>query len=193
VNYHFEKSGSALFKELKLSRSAAPLNIIRLTVPQRDHITVWLTRYGAADTMKELLDAELQAGVHMLVWDGTNSVGKKVISGFYEYHIKMSTGVISKHMLLFNDYSYFTSTNELEFVAKTDNDGNYVLDQAVFDFNLDVSFDWTDEQGVQLGTFRLNRYVDVWALHDDYEVSKVDSVFIHPEKGAEVNFTMIPK
>ncbi len=50
--------------------------------------------------VKTLINSEVNAGYHSVIWNGTNECGKKVASGTYLYRAIIGNQVISKKMLL---------------------------------------------------------------------------------------------
>ncbi|MEZ4749029.1 MAG: FlgD immunoglobulin-like domain containing protein, partial [Calditrichia bacterium] len=50
--------------------------------------------------VRNLINNDVPAGQHQVVWDGTNEIGDKAASGIYIYRLKAGTAVQSRKMLL---------------------------------------------------------------------------------------------
>ncbi len=50
--------------------------------------------------VKQLIDEELPAGQHFVIWDGTNDAGKPVASGVYYYQLKAGSQMLQNKALL---------------------------------------------------------------------------------------------
>ena len=75
-----------------------PATIIPYTVPGG---RVKLDVYNIlGQKIKMLVDKDMPAGSHQVVWDGTNDAGNLVSTGLYICKIKTTTGVKTRKMLL---------------------------------------------------------------------------------------------
>ncbi len=76
-----------------------PSTVIPFALPTKS--TVKIIVYNAlGQKVKNLVNAELSAGIHSITWDGTNEAGKTVSTGMYLYKIIANDFVASKKMLL---------------------------------------------------------------------------------------------
>jgi len=76
-----------------------PTTTIAYTLEKNQHIT--LAIYNVlGQKVKTLVDQKQKSGVHEVVWNGTNDVGKKVVSGVYFYRILTENKSVTKKMAL---------------------------------------------------------------------------------------------
>lgn len=76
-----------------------PSTTIGFSLPQTEKIR--LTVYNAlGQKVRTLLDRTVNAGHHVVKWDGSDDLGNRVSSGLYVYRIAVRTGIRSRKMLL---------------------------------------------------------------------------------------------
>ncbi len=76
-----------------------PSTTIRYSLPQASYVTVKI--YDILGSLvTTLVNTEMPAGKHKVIWNGDNSNGAKVVSGPYFYQVNSGTKIISKKMLL---------------------------------------------------------------------------------------------
>ena len=56
--------------------------------------------YGDVSADGSLVDGQMSAGVHSVVWDGKDSHGRAVASGAYIYRLRSNEGVETRRMTL---------------------------------------------------------------------------------------------
>jgi len=76
-----------------------PSTTIRFTVPQTGDVKLVIYDVNGR-TVRTLVEAQTPAGVHEVVWDGTDMVGRSVASGVYVYRLTGINGEITKRMTL---------------------------------------------------------------------------------------------
>ncbi len=76
-----------------------PSTTIKYALPQTSYVTVKI--YDILGRLvNTLVNSEMPAGIHKIVWNGDDSKGAKVVSGPYFYQINSGSQIISKKMLL---------------------------------------------------------------------------------------------
>jgi hypothetical protein len=75
-----------------------PTTEIRFDVPENSYVTLAVHNM-LGQKVKTLKSEELQAGYHVVNWDGTNELGKLMSSGMYFYSIQTSNFQATKKML----------------------------------------------------------------------------------------------
>jgi hypothetical protein len=76
-----------------------PTTSIKFDVPVKSKVA--LVVYNVlGQEVRTLFTGELTPGVHRIVWDGTNNVGRRVSSGVYIYRLKAGSFLKAKKMLL---------------------------------------------------------------------------------------------
>ncbi len=76
-----------------------PTTRIQFEVPESGHIVLTI-RNMMGQVVRTLLDAEVPAGQHSIVWQGVDDLGRKVASGTYIYSLESNGKFIAKRMLL---------------------------------------------------------------------------------------------
>lgn len=192
ISYYTEflpDEGLAVLKKVNHSMSET---LIQFSLAKKGHVKLWITRFRSADTISVLIDTVLSAGIHQVRFSGKDSEGLLLISDVYEFHLQ-TTGFYSSKLMVFSisDYSVFDDLNILDFYAKTDKKGHFEIDQSLLACNYDTVFTATDASGNKIGDFQISRYIKLWVLHDQYQASYMDSVYIDPTNGADVKIEMI--
>ncbi len=75
-----------------------PSTTIRYQLQKPSHVTITIFN-PLGQKIKVLTDQEQTAGIHKVVWDGTNSRDQKVPSGLYLYQLKVNGTVQTRRML----------------------------------------------------------------------------------------------
>lgn len=76
-----------------------PTTTIKYALPQAGPVTFKI--YDVIGSLvNTLVDADMPAGTHAVVWNGDNSSGAKVTSGTYFYQVISGSNIITKKMLL---------------------------------------------------------------------------------------------
>lgn len=76
-----------------------PSTTIRFTLPERAKVSLELFNILGQKVI-DLVDTELPAGEHRVIWMGTNDAGKKVASGVYLYRLRTDDYTASRKMIL---------------------------------------------------------------------------------------------
>lgn len=186
LNFHTNPPILPSGESMKIMNSAQmPTTIIRFAMPTQAHVKLWITRKNPTEVVRTLIDRMMEAGYHSVVWDARNEDDKRVRSGIYTYHIDYSTGFYTEgDILLIGGYSDSDSIAELEYFAKTNHEGNFIIYQNNLPFG--YQFNMVDDEGNLIGTATVTNQVKIWALHEDYSVTAMDSVYVDPETGAQV-------
>jgi hypothetical protein len=76
-----------------------PSTTIRFAVPQVGsvHLSIWTVN---GQLVRTLVDTEISAGSHEVVWDGTDGVGRSVASGVYLYRLRSTNQIATKRLTL---------------------------------------------------------------------------------------------
>ena len=73
--------------------------VINYQLPEAIHLT--LNIYNImGQRIRTLIDASMTAKDYSITWDGRDSFGNAVASGFYFYQLKAKNSVLTKRMLL---------------------------------------------------------------------------------------------
>jgi hypothetical protein len=160
--------------------------IIIFEVPERQKIKIWITRHHETDTTRLLVDDIVDPGQHQVVWDGRNSANQLEISDIYNVHIAYPGEIITKIVILNNDYAVYTVMDNLACYSKTGQDGRFTIPRSkLMQQKVDFELIWTDEYGNPVN-IELLPYLKIWSLHHLYGNTFADSVFVTPIKNTEV-------
>ncbi len=151
-----------------------------LSAPDDEHIRIWIERYCTNEHIVTLLDTTLAEGPNPpVIWNGRNADGKNCRPGVYNSIIQTETSSVttrdtSQAFLSYDNFYDFTP-DDMEFNALTDSTGSFSLSGYCLPSGYSDSAFWPER-----GTFTITRYPDIWAVHDQYYNSMVDSVYISP-------------
>ncbi len=76
-----------------------PSTVIEFALPKTGFVSLKIYDMLGRE-VKTLVKSQVSAGIHELIWDGTDNLGNKVSSGAYLYRIIAGKNVITKKMLL---------------------------------------------------------------------------------------------
>ena len=76
-----------------------PATTIRFSIPSSENVTVKIFDMLGSE-IATLLNSDLEAGNHSVVWNGQNQYGSSVSSGVYFYRVISGNNVVTKKMLL---------------------------------------------------------------------------------------------
>jgi len=76
-----------------------PTTEIQFNVPNDTHVVISIVNM-AGQKVRTLIDSEVPAGQHVVIWNGEDDAGQKVASGTYLYTLESDEAVLSKRMLL---------------------------------------------------------------------------------------------
>ena len=76
-----------------------PITTIEYSVPFDEQVTIQVFDVQGR-LVRELLDKEMPAGLHEVLWNGTNNAGVSVSSGLYFYRARIGSAVRTKRMVL---------------------------------------------------------------------------------------------
>lgn len=145
---------------------------------------LWIENFTRTDSIRIFLLSSLSPGFYEVVWDASDDNGLKVESGVYWVYLKTGDTVDSESMFVNRgNYSEF-SWDEMRKTFVTDNQGRFSIPQESLPFGY-VGQE-VDIEGNIVGEFEVTRYLNIWALHESYNTVHVDSVFIDPQFGADI-------
>ena len=94
---------SELPKEFAISQNYPnpfnPTTMIKFQLPKEQFVTLKVYDLLGKE-IRTLVEGNIQAGYHKVVWDATDNFGNKVTSGIYFYRITAGNNVVTKKMLL---------------------------------------------------------------------------------------------
>lgn len=167
-----------------------PRTAIEFELPETGRVTLWIGSFCDDDTLCVLVDGELPAGQHDVVWNGRDGTGRIQPDGIYRYHVVSAAG--EKHALfpLFHlGYRGLPAGAILAPLAVTDARGRFTLGQDCLP--LGFTFDDVDETGQPIGTHTFLRTVRVWVCVEEGGVPTAGpTVTVDPETGATVSVTL---
>ena len=165
-----------------------PSTSIWFNLPNTSNVEVWISHHNDIDTVKLLNNNILEAGYHSITWDGTNEEGLFIVSNIYDCHIQ-ADGYSSKKVIAFLRNNYSATGNEVvnyESLDSSDKNGEFNINYEYLPlFSNDFTFEQYNDEGVVIDTLRILNYVKIWALHQDYLPTFVDSVLLNEHTTTE--------
>jgi hypothetical protein len=162
IEYRFDSEPS----KVKNLISQKTMTKINFTVPEEDHLKLWISNYSDNDTVKILIDDTLKAGYYSIFWDGYSEENKLVRSDVYEYHIEYKSEYSSNYFMIMNYYDNIENPDTLHYYAITGSDGAYSIPYNQLAFSHDLEFILTDVYGNEIGTSLLSPIINIWTIHD---------------------------
>lgn len=165
------------------------LHVFDFELENPGYVKLWLTRYDSDDTVKVLVDKQFNSpGNYTASWKGTNSQGKYVVSHVYVAHMQVDDNASVAVDAVYHeiiDYSQADSLEKYEYYAKTDEHGEFAIEQDGLPFGFQYSKTYV--AGGEVYTYKISRYIEVWALHEDYSPTACPPTFVDSEKGLDVS------
>lgn len=160
---------------------------IRFFIDEPDTVNIWIEDFTHIDTIT-LLESHLPAGHYQHPWDARDNSNLNLESGVYLVSLLAGATADSFSMFLNREgYSEF-SLDRMRIKVETDTLGRFSIPQE------SLPFDYTgmeiDVYGFPIGQFAVTRYIDIWALHESYNAAHIDSVFVDPILGANIEIEL---
>jgi hypothetical protein len=167
-----------------------PTTTIAFNIPNTSNVDVWISHHNDIDIVKVLYDDILEAGNHILTWDTTNDQNIFVVNNIYDCHIQAEG--YSRIIVLPFLHNYYTATgNDVENYESLDTsneNGEFSIDYENLPlFSNDYTFELYDNEGVVVDTLKILNYVKIWALHQDFQPTFVDSVLLNENATTEAS------
>ena len=164
--------------------------MIGFQLPEAGPVSLWISSYCDADTLRQLINDDLPAGEYAAVWDGRDEQRRLLSDGVYWYHLVTAAGEERHDFLLMRlGYGDFAVDDIMVPLVVTDLSGRFTLDQGCLPFG--VTFTGTDESGNPTGTFEVIRSVRIWAFSANGGAPSVsDWIAVDPHFGAEVEIAL---
>ena len=143
---------------------------------------------ACGDTIRTLCDGDCgQSGV--LMWDGLDDDGRRVLEGVYTAALAVSDTIQSVQLVMIHFYAGWEPATDRAHTM-TDPEGNYRLDDGCLGFGAVVTV--TDEVGDVIDERAISRVVDVRVMATDGAWARRDSV-VFPASGQQrLDFTLNP-
>ncbi|MFH1843320.1 MAG: FlgD immunoglobulin-like domain containing protein [bacterium] len=173
--------------------NAKPSTRIRFDLPETAGIRLWITEKCQGETVRELVDEGLDAGAHIITWDGRDDDGHKVVEGIYLYHLAQDGMEIASREMFLAHGTYIgqTSTSDLNYFAITDPRGYFTFPLDCLAFGEKIQR--FDEVGTPLGEYTIPHRATIWAIHPQYVASaSLVNLEINPNGPTLANITFAP-
>ncbi|MCK4339095.1 MAG: hypothetical protein KAW87_03800 [Candidatus Cloacimonetes bacterium] len=146
---------------------------------------IYISEYkNKTDTVRIFIDEELYPGIHQVCWNGKNSDGKYVENGIYTVYLQTPEVIDSCYIFCMKEYT--SSTNYQNYACKTHTNEEGKFNISQFDMPFECYVPHLDVDGNLLDTLYVSRYVKLWAFFDYHTPVFVDSVYVDPDKGANI-------
>lgn len=164
--------------------------VVRFDLPVTGPVSMWLSSFCDDDTVRMLIDGELPAGQHSVVWDGLDDLGRVLSDGVYWSHVVTVNGETRHAALMLRlGYGDLTTQEELAPLALTDEHGHFALSQECLPFG--HTFMGTDELGNETVTITVTREVRIWAVDPATGVPTGSSwLTVDAANGADLTVTL---
>ena len=137
-----------------------------------------------ADTVIIFIDEELYPGIHQVCWNGKNSDGKYVENGLYSLYLQTPEVIDSCYVFYLKEYDTSTDYHDIACKTYTNEEGKFNISQ--YDMPFECYVPHLDVYGNLIDTLYVSRYVKLWAFSDYHTPVFVDSVYVDPDKGANL-------
>jgi hypothetical protein len=154
----------ALPKISGISKQVAYTNI-KFSIPETDHVLLWISNYSVDDTIKVLKEDTLKAGYYSFIWDGIDSDQKLCVSNVYEYHLKYQSENSTDYFMILNEYHSIDTSMALNFYALSNSKGTFTIPYNDLAISHDLEFTLIDDFGDLVGVTKLSPVINIWAIH----------------------------
>ena len=154
---------------------------IRFSVPEANHVKLWISNYAVDDTIIKPIDSFLNAGSYSYMWNGYSAEQKLVTSNVYQYHIGYQSNVSSKYFMVMNNYDHIENPDILYAYASTNTAGAFSIPYNQLAFSHGLEFTITDENGYEIGSSAISSVINVWAMHKQHGKTAVYNLNVSKE------------
>lgn len=164
--------------------------MLRFQLPEASPVSVWVSSYCDADTVRRLITADLPAGEHAADWDGRDEQGRLLPEGVYWFHLSTATVEERDDFLLMElGYVDIAGGDSLVPLAVADGAGQFTLDQRCL--SIGHTFPQYGLSGSLADSVEISRNVRVWAFSaTDSSRAPSEWVYVDPQRGAEVEISL---
>ncbi len=160
---------------------------IAFRIGSHSHCCFYISEFkNKTDTVIIFIDEELHSGIHQVCWNGKNSDGKYVENGIYTVYLQTQEVIDSCYVFYLKEYDSSTDYDEYDYKTFSNEDGEFNISQ--FDMPFECYVPHLDLEGNLIDTLYVSRYVKFWAFSDYHIPVFVDSVYVDPENGANIEF-----
>jgi protocatechuate 3,4-dioxygenase beta subunit len=179
-------AGAGIVLEFEAPFLARPATRIHFSVAEPGPVLVWVTAQCRPETLKVLFAGEAPAGTLSVIWDATDTQGRRVPDGLYRWHVLADGTLSSNDLMLFLLGEYPADADPADWVtsAMTDQDGRFHMEQACLPFDHEITA--TDEHGDPISVFTVGRRVRFHAMHADFPVAASTWYEVDPGSGCDV-------
>jgi len=161
-----------------------PETSISFHLSEAGPVKAWVSHHNEDDTVKVLINDVTGAGNHVASWNARNTENKLVASNYYDVHLTSSETNLTKKLFFNNVYVLNEGTyNDFEYVSQTNSQGFYSIDVNKLACSYaDNSYQSFDINGNPEHTYRVSRYIKLYAYCPGYQAKCIDSLYISPGK-----------
>jgi hypothetical protein len=164
-----------------------PQTTIMFSVPISGMATLRLLNIVDLTVVQTLVDRNLPAGVHSVLWDGKNDADEYVTNNIYSYQLQIEGFEDTKSLFLnMIDPEHIKSLNCVP-LAYSNSDGKIDLDYKYFPIGEEVLR--VDSNGNELGIFTIPDSLQLVFIKDNYQ-PKSSSVLIDMTKPLELSIIL---
>ena len=164
-----------------------PQTTIMFSIPISGMATLRILNNVDLTVVQTLVDRNLPAGVHSVLWDGKNDADEYVTNNIYSYQLQIEGFEDTKSLFLnMIDPEHIKSLNCVP-LGSSNSDGKIELDYKYFPIGEDVLR--VDSNGNELGIFTIPDSLQLVFIKDNYQ-PKSSSVLIDTTKPLELSIIL---
>ena len=163
-----------------------PQTTIRFSLPISGMVTLRILNTGDLSVIKTLVEHDLPAGFHSVIWDGTNEIGEYMTNNIYSYQLQ-TDGFEETKTLFLNmiDPEHIKSLNCVP-LTRSNSEGRIEYDYDLFPIGEEVLK--LDSNGNELGVFTIPDSLQLVFIKENY---KPESKPVHIDPDKTLEFTII--
>ena len=167
---------------------------IPVSVEEAGMVHVWVTRFDQSEVIASVIHGEMSPGSYTLFWNKRDTRGMLVGSGVYDIHTEIDGARNNRHYLVNNSYEECWYLSDLCCASTTDDEGWFSINQDCLAFNCITPDLLHNEDGTALTGASFQRSIRLWVMHDDYYRVCMDSVYVDPASGVDlqIDLTLLP-
>ncbi len=164
-----------------------PTTNISFSIKEAGQTLIWISKENISDTVKVLLNENMDVGYHYVTWDATNDDGYYVKTGFYKFN--MRSDETSDTLIIAVPAIYCNVNNEnftqFTYYDKTDENGKFSIPDSQIMLNSSMRDDM--EHGNLTGKFNIYAFSELHGqvISEEVNYTSTESMTIDIQYGEE--------
>ncbi len=164
-----------------------PTTSIHYSLHDAGYTKIWISTENISDTVKVLLNENMDVGYHYVTWDATNDDGYYVKTGFYKFNMRSDESSDTLVIAVPAIYCNVNNENFTQFTYydKTDENGKFSIPDSQIMLNSSMRDDM--EHGNLTGKFNIYAFSELHGqvISEEVNYTSTESMTIDIQYGEE--------